>query len=186
MLLNCGVGEDSWESLGLQPVHPKGDQSWMFIGRTDAEAETPILWPPDAKSWLIWKDPAAGKDWGQEAKGTTEDEMVRCHHKLDGHGWHGFGWTPAVGGGQGGLACYSSWGRRESDTTEDLNWAELNVGFYSLQVLRLDHVFLENTLDLTLAKKPFLSFCVMWQLDRWRCCKGDTDIEPSESWFLCI
>ena len=81
MLLNCGVGEDSWESLGLQeiqPVHPKGGQSWVFIGRTDAEAETPILWLPDAKSWLIWKDPDAGKDWGQEEKGTTEDEMVGC------------------------------------------------------------------------------------------------------------
>ena len=74
MLLNCGVGEDSWESLGLQeiqPVHPKGDQSWVFIGRTDAEAETPILWPPDARSWLIGKDPDAGKDWGQEEKGMT-------------------------------------------------------------------------------------------------------------------
>ena len=79
MLLNCGVGEDSWESLGLkeiQPVHPKGDQSWVFTGRIDAEAEAPILWPPDAKSWLIWEDPDAGKDWGQEEKGTTEDEMV--------------------------------------------------------------------------------------------------------------
>ena len=79
MLLNCGVGEDSWESLGLQeeiqPVHPKGDQSWVFIGRTDAEAETPILWPPDAKNWLIGEDPDAGKDWGQEEKGMTEGKM---------------------------------------------------------------------------------------------------------------
>ena len=71
----------------IQPVHPKGDQSWMFIGRTDVEAETPILWPPPAKSSLIWKDPDAGKDWGQEEKGTTEDEMVRWHHRLDGHGF---------------------------------------------------------------------------------------------------
>ena len=73
-----GVGEDSWESLGLQedqPVHLKGDQPWVFTGRTDAEAETPVLWPPDEKSWLIWKDPDAGKDWGQEEKGTTDDEM---------------------------------------------------------------------------------------------------------------
>ena len=88
MLLNCGVGEDSWESLGLQgdqPVNPKGDQSWVFTGRTDAEAETPILWPPDAKSWLIWKDSDVGKDWRQGEKGTTEDEMVRWHHWLD---WH--------------------------------------------------------------------------------------------------
>ena len=90
MLLNCDVGEDSWESLDskeIQPVHPKGNQSWMFIGRTDAEAEAPILWPPDAKSWLIWKDPDAGKDWGQEKTDTTEDEMVGWHYQLDGHGF---------------------------------------------------------------------------------------------------
>ena len=88
MFLNCGVGEDSWESLGLQevqPAHPKGDQSWVFIGRTDAEAETPILWPPHEKSWLTGKDPDAGRDWGQEEKGTTEDEMVGWHHWLNGH-----------------------------------------------------------------------------------------------------
>ena len=105
----------------IQSVHLKGDQSWVFIGRTDAEAETPVLWPPDVKSWLIWKDPDAGKDWGQEGKGTTEDEMVGWHHQLNGHG---FGWTPGVGDGQGGLACYSSWGRKELDTTEQLNWTE--------------------------------------------------------------
>ena len=107
----------------IQLVHPKGDQSCMFIGRTDVETETPILWPPDAKSWLIVKDPDFGKDWGQEEKGTTEDEMVGWHHWLDGHG---FGWTPGVGDGQGGLACCTSWGRKESDTTERLNWTELN------------------------------------------------------------
>ena len=88
MLLNCGVGEDSFESPldceEIQPVHPKEDQSWVFIGRTDAEAETPILGPPDAKSWFIWKDPDAGKDWGQEEKGMTEDEMVGWQHQLDG------------------------------------------------------------------------------------------------------
>ena len=89
----------------IQPVHPKGDQSWVFIGRTDVEAKTPILWPPDA-NWLIWKDPDAGKDWGQEEKGMTEDEMVGWHHRLNGHG---FGWTPGVGDGQGGLACCSWW-----------------------------------------------------------------------------
>ena len=96
MLLNSGVGEDYWESLGMQGiqlVHPKGDQSWVFIGRTDAEAETPILWPPDAKSWLIGKDPDAGEDWGQEEE-TTEDEIGGWHHWLDGHE---FGWTPGVG-----------------------------------------------------------------------------------------
>ena len=108
----------------IQPVHPKGDQSWVFIGGTDAEAETLILWPPDVKSWLIWKDPDAGKDWGREEKGTTEDEMVGWHHGLNGHG---FGWTPGVGDEQGGLVCCSSWGRKESDTTERLNWTELNV-----------------------------------------------------------
>ena len=105
----------------IQPVHPKADQSWVFIGRTDVVAETLILWPPDVKSWLIGKDPDAGKDWGQEEKGTTEDEMVGWHHRLN---EHGFGWTPAVGNGQGGLACCGSWGRKESDTTEWLNWAD--------------------------------------------------------------
>ena len=103
----------------IQPVHPKGDQSWVFIGRTDAEAETPMLWPPHVKSWLIGKDPDAGKDWGQEEKGMTEDEMVGWHHWLDGHG---FGWTLGVGDGQGGLACCGSWGCKESDMTGWLNW----------------------------------------------------------------
>jgi len=108
----------------IQPVHPKADQSWVFIGRTEVEAETPILWPPDAKSWLIWKDADAGKDWGQEEKGTTENEMVVWHHCLNGHG---FGWTPGVGDGQGGLVCCGSWGCKESDTTEQLNWTELSI-----------------------------------------------------------
>ena len=105
----------------IQQVHPKGNQSWVFIRRTDAEAETPILWPHDAKSWLIGKDPDAGKDWRREEKGTTEDELVGWHHRLDGHG---FGWTPGVGGGQAGLVCCDSWGHKESDTTEWLNWTE--------------------------------------------------------------
>ena len=108
----------------IQGVHPKGNQSWIFIGRTDAEAETPILWPPDAKSWLIWKVPDAGKDWRQEKKGVTEDGMVGWHHRLNGHG---FGWTLEVGDGQGGLACCSSWGCKESDTTQRLNWTELKA-----------------------------------------------------------
>ena len=106
----------------IQPVHPKGDQSWVFIGRTDVEAETTILWLPDAKSWLIWKDPDAGKDWWQEEKGTTEDEMVGWHHWLYGHG---FGWTLGVGDGQGSLACCSPWGHKELNTSEQLNWTEL-------------------------------------------------------------
>ena len=102
----------------IQPVHPKGDQSWVFIGRTDVEAESPILWPPDVKSWLIWKDPAAGKDWRKEEKGTTENKMAGWHQELDGHGC---GWTLRVGDVQGGLACWSSWGRKELDMTEWLN-----------------------------------------------------------------
>ena len=106
----------------IQPVHPKGDQSWMFIGRTDAKAETLILWPPDVKSWLIWEDPDAGKDWGQEEKGMTGDEMVGWHHQLSGPG---FGWTLGVGDGQEGLACCNSWGHKESNTTEQLNWTEI-------------------------------------------------------------
>ena len=86
MLLNCGVGEDSWESLGLWGGQIlKENESWIFIGRTDAEAETPIFWPPDVKNWLIGKDSDAGKDWMQEEKEMTEDEMVRWHHWLDGH-----------------------------------------------------------------------------------------------------
>ena len=105
----------------IQPVLPKGDQSWVFIGRTDAEAETPILWLPDAKSWLIWKDPDAGKDWWQEEKGMRKDEMAGWHHQLNGHG---FGWTPGVGDGQEGLACCGSWGHKELDTTEQLSWTE--------------------------------------------------------------
>ena len=104
-------------------VHPKGDQSWVFIERTDAEAETPILWPPHVKSWLIGKDSDAARDWGQEEKGTTEDEMAGWHHWLDAHE---FGWTPEVGDGQEGLACCDSWGRKELDTTEWLNSTELN------------------------------------------------------------
>ena len=102
----------------IQPVHPKGDQSWVFTGRTDVEAETPTLWPPEAKSCLIGKDSNAGKDWGQEEKGMTEDEVVRWHHQLNGQG---FRWAPGVGDGQGGLVCNDSWGRKESDTTEQLN-----------------------------------------------------------------
>ena len=106
----------------IWPVHPKGDQSWVFIGRTDAEAETPIFWPPHAKCWLIGKDPDSGRDWGQEEKGTTEDEMAGWHHWLNGHESE---WTPGIGDGQWGLACCDSWGLKESNTTERLNWTEL-------------------------------------------------------------
>ena len=105
----------------IQPVHPKGDQSWMFFGKTDVEAETPILWPPVVKSWLTGKDLHAGKDWGQEEKRMTEVKMVGWYHWLNGHGC---GWTPGVGDWQGGLACCCSWGPKESDMTEWLNWTE--------------------------------------------------------------
>ena len=114
--------ESSLDYKEIQPVHSEGDQSWDFFGRNDAKAETLVLWPPHAKSWLIGKDPDAGRDSGQEEKGTTEDEMAKWHHRLD---THEFGWTLGVGDGQGGLACCGSWGCNESDTTEWLNWIEL-------------------------------------------------------------
>ena len=107
----------------IQPVHPKGNQSWIFTGRTDVEVETAILWPPDVKNWLIWEDPDAGKNWGQEEKEMTEDEMVGWHHQINGHE---FVSTPGVGDGQGGLVCCSPWGLKESDTTELLNWWRSN------------------------------------------------------------
>ena len=103
----------------IQPVHLKGNKSWIFIGRTDAEAETPILWLPDVKNWLFGKDPDAGKDWRQEDKGTTEDEIVRWHHRLNGHE---FEQAQGVGDGQGSLMCCSPWGRKELDTSEQLKW----------------------------------------------------------------
>ena len=106
----------------IQPVHSKGDQPWDFFGRNDAKAETPVLWPAPAKSWLIGKDSDAGRDWGQEEKGTTEDEMAGWHHWLDGHESE---WTLGVGDGHGRLACCDSWGRKESDTTERLIWSDI-------------------------------------------------------------
>ena len=128
MLLKCGVGEDSSEPLDcreIQPVHSEGNQPWIFIERTDAKAETPILWPPDVKNWLIWEDPDAGKDWRQEEKGTIEDEMVEWHHWLNGHE---FEQAPGVGDGQGSLVCYTPWGSKELDTTEPLNWTDFCLG----------------------------------------------------------
>ena len=110
--------ESPWDCKEIQPVHPKGDQSWVFVGRTDAEAETPILWLPHAKSWLIGKYFDAGRDWGQEEKGMTEDEMAGWHHQLYGRESE---WTLGIGDGQGGLACCDSWGRKEPDRTERLN-----------------------------------------------------------------
>ena len=116
--------ESPLDSKEIKPVTPKGNQLWIFTGRTDIETKDPIFWPPDVKSQPIGKHIDAGKYWRQEGKGTTEDEMVGWHHQLDGYE---FAWTPAVGDGQGGLACCDSRGRRESDTTERLNWTELKI-----------------------------------------------------------
>ena len=156
MLLNCGVGEDSWESFGCrenQPVHPKGDQSWVFIGRTDAEAETPILWPPHANSWLIRKDPDTGRVWRQEEKGTTEDEMAGWHHQLDAHE---FVWTPEVGDGQGGLTCCDSWGRRVRH-----NWAT-ELSWVYIQGCTCQLWMLACTCALLKATKVFWKYDLQW------------------------
>ena len=127
------VLEKTLESLldckEIQPVHPKGNKSWIFIGRNDAEAETPIIWPPDAKNWLIGKDPDVGKDQRQEEKGMTEDEMVEWHHWLDGHE---FVQAPGIGDGQGSLACCTSWDCKELDMTEQLNWTSQNAFYLRL------------------------------------------------------
>ena len=134
-------GCESWtikklSTKEVMPVLPKENQSWIFIGRTDAEAETPIYWLPDVKNWLFRKDPDAGEDWGQEEKETTKDEMVGWHHQLNGHE---FEYAPGVDDGQGGLAFCSSWGRKELDTTEWLNWTR--------HILTLD--MLTETVQLT-------------------------------------
>ena len=116
-------------SKEIKPINPKGNQSWMFIGRTDAEAETPIPWPPDVKNWLIGKDPDSGKDWRREEKGPTEDEMVGWHHQ---HNGHEFEQAPGVCDGQGSLVSCSPWGDKESDMTEWLNWAEMTLLLFPL------------------------------------------------------
>ena len=147
--------ENPFDCKEIQSVHPKGDQSWVFIGRTDAEAETPGLWPPDAKSWLIWKDPDAGKDWGQEENGMTEDEMVGWHRWLNGHG---FGWTRAVGDRQGGLACCDSRGPKSRTRLND--WTELNriylrLGFPGGAVVKNPHANAgDASSDLGLGRSP--------------------------------
>ena len=119
--------ESPLDSKEIKSVHPKGNQSWIFIGRTDAEAETPILWPPDAKHWVLGKDPDAEKDWRREEKGMTEDKMVGWHHWFNGHE---FGQALGVGDGQGSLACCSPWGRKESDTTEQMNWTHEHTEYW--------------------------------------------------------
>ena len=113
--------ENPLDCKKIQQAYPKGNLCWIFIGRTDAEAETPILWPPDVKNWLTGKDPDSGKDWKQDQKETTEDEMVWWHYQLDGHE---FEQAPGVGDGKGSLACCSPWGCKESDMTELLNWTD--------------------------------------------------------------
>ena len=128
--------EGPFDCKEIRSVYPKGNQSQIFIGRTDVEAETPKLWPPDVKNWLIGKDSDAGRDWGQE-KGMSEDEMAGWHHWLNGHESE---WTPGVGDGQGGLACCDSWGNKESDMSERLNWTELiHIHIYIYNGILLSH-----------------------------------------------
>ena len=131
-----------------QSVHPKGNQSWIFNGRTYAEADTPILWPTDTKNWLVWKSLDAGKDWGQEEKGTREDEMVTWHHRLNGHE---FEQAPGVGDGQGSPACCRPWGPKELEQTELLNWPDMLLGYLansiSLFTLLALPQFFSNPLD---------------------------------------
>ena len=131
----------------IQPVHSKEDQPCDLFGRNDAKAETPVLWPLQVKSWLIGKDSDAGRDWGQEEKGMPEDEVAGWHHWLDGRESE---WTPGVGDGQGGLVCCNSWGRKESDTTELLNWTEAILLPFTIGAAYFIFLFL-----------PFSSFLVV-------------------------
>ena len=135
--------ESPLDCKDIQLVHPK-DQSWVFIRRTDAEAETPMLWQPDVKNWFIGKGPDAGKDWMQEENGTTEDGMVGWHHWFDGRE---FEWSQGVGDGQGSLACCSPWGRKESDTKERLNWTEVWTMWYSKFFLCISLIFIATLWD---------------------------------------
>ena len=133
MLLNCGVGEDSGDSLGVQgdrPVHPKGNQSWIFIERTDAKTETLILWPLNVRNRFIGKDLDAWKDWRREEKGMTEDEIVGWHHQTQ---WTWVWVNSGSWDGQGSLVCCSPWGCKESDTTEQLNWTEFTESLERLK-----------------------------------------------------
>ena len=155
----------------IQPVHSKGDWCWVFFGRNDAKAETLVLWPPHTKSWLIGKDCGAGRDWGQVEKGTTEDEMAGWYHRLNGRE---FEWTLGVSDGQGGLACWNSWGRKESDTTELLNWTELKhdnqllcnhigkLGFKDRMILPTNIIF--TKMLLIDKQKPISGVCINWNV----------------------
>ena len=166
----------------IQPVHSEGDQPWDFFGGSDAKAETPILWPPHVKSWLIGKDSDAGRDWGQEEKGTTEDEMAGWHHRLDGRESE---WTLGDGDGQGGLVCCDSWGCEESDTTERRNWIDdapsvfhFLLWFQTLAVKSPEETFHKN------AWIMFLNWCLHLGARREMCTVNflDSDTFSSESW----
>ena len=161
--------ESPLDSKDIKTVHPKGNHPWIFIGRTNAEAEAPILWPPDAKSWLNRKDPDAGKDWRQEEKGTTEEEMVGRHHQLNGHE---FEQTPGDGEGHGSLACCSPWGHKEEDMTERLNNNKnifsRGTSLKSLLIL-LQYCFCPT-------------FCFFWSWGRWNLSSPTRDRTPT-SWI---
>ena len=154
----------------IQPVHSKGSQSWVFFGRNDAEAETLVLWPPYVKSWLIGKDSDAGRDWGQEEKGTTEDEMAGWHHRLDGLSLSEL-WV---------LACYNSWGRKESDRTEQLNWLNWTDPLVPMEELKgiAMYIFWGLTSSCPNAAVLFLDYFSIfffiplplpWQVTVWMC-----------------
>ena len=132
--------ESPLDSKEIKPVNPKENQPCIFIGRTDAEAEISILWLPDAKNWLIGKDPDAGKDWRPKEKGMKEDEMVGCHHWLNGYE---FEQAPVVDDGQGSLGCCGLWGHKESDKTEQLNWTELKPVTYQSIWRHSDRLWVE-------------------------------------------
>ena len=158
----------------IQPVQSEGDQPWDFFGRNDAKAETPVLWPPHAKSWLIGRDSDSGRDWAQEEKGTTEDEMAGWHHWLNGRESE---WTPGVGDGQGSLVCCSSWGCRESDTTEWL---------HSLKFRRYTNKF-NSTCQLLRLLKHLLLFYILALL--WILChlitEPDGQYQNQTDYILC-
>ena len=154
----------------IQPVCPKGDQSWVFTGRADAKAETPVLWPPHVKSLLIGKDSDAGRDWGQEKKGSTEDEMAGWHHWLDRRESE---WTLGVGDGQGGLVCCNSWGCKESDTTEWLNW--------NIQIIHVGVFFLPCAVDWMFMSHPTPTKIMCWEVIRFNVV---TSVEPL--WWDCV
>ena len=154
----------------IQAVYPKGNQPWVFIGRTDAEAESPILWPPNAKNWLTGKDPDIGKDWRREEKGTTEDEMVGWHHQLEGHE---FEQALRIGDGQGSLACCSLWGCKESDMTEwtELNWMLFGVSFivfilYILKIEEIRHLTRFDKKDsILIVTFPYVGKIILWKIE---------------------